>query len=282
MISQWSFLFASSITEDIRRSHPSIISFFHLHSITSWNWSFYRNDLDDILREERQTNRELLWRIYVPWVPRAGSVGLTRAPRLRRHCRGGVNKRENKRLTRQRLTPTMDRSVTISAARVLLISIVIKKALEIRQWATWNPHSSDKGSRGHSSFFLRPLRSRGTMRSTAWKFAGWPLSRRTILRFPLAFWRRSRNEGSRDITCQRWTRGGWMQTNFLWTSHEHLIFVRRAAMSCDWDVTSEQFIWKNRPADETKRRTAEMKKAQLRARSCNGIHSVLRIIVTIA
>lgn len=33
--------------------------------------------------------------------------GSTRASRLRRHCRGRVNKRENKRLTRQRLTLTM-------------------------------------------------------------------------------------------------------------------------------------------------------------------------------
>lgn len=82
---------------------------------------------------------------------------------------------------------------------------------------------------------------------------------------PLAF--RRRNEGTevRDITC-RLLACGWMQTNFLWASHEYLIFIRRAACNdaANWDVTSEQFIWKNRPA-------GEMKKAQLRARRCNGI-----------
>lgn len=40
-----------------------------------------------------------------------------------------------------------------------------------------------------------------------------------------------------------------MQTNFLWASHEHLIFVRRTAW-IETSQTSEQFIWKNRRDEE--------------------------------
>lgn len=88
----------------IRRSHSSIISFFHLCKISSRNWSSYRFRWH--IQEERQTNRMFFWCIYVPG-HHARMPFVSRAPRLRRHCRGGVNKRENKRLTRQRLTPTM-------------------------------------------------------------------------------------------------------------------------------------------------------------------------------
>lgn len=97
-----------------------------------------------------------------------------------------------------------------------------------------------------------------------------PPSRKAILH-PVAFWRRSRNERPRDITCRYWTRSGWMQTNFLWASHEHLIFVQRAVKS--WIEMSHRGNSFGRIVLPARwRGGVKMKKAQLQARSCNGIH----------
>lgn len=105
---------------------PSITSSFHSRSIPSRNWSSYRNRSRwHPQRRKASKSRELLWRMC----PGAS------VPHERWYCRRRVNKRENKRLTRQRLTPTMDLAAarTISAARVPLPSLVVKEALETRQ-----------------------------------------------------------------------------------------------------------------------------------------------------
>lgn len=120
------------------------------------------------------------------------------------------------------------------------------------------------------------------MRSTAWKFAGWPPTSpfsKNDPSSPLLF---GGDHEMRDLEISPagvGRRSGWMQTNFLWTSHEHLIFVQRAVKSwIEMSHRSNSFGRIALPARRRGGRMAKMKKAQLRVRSCNGIHSASRIV----
>lgn len=213
---------------------------------------------------------------YASW-----RIDPTRVLRLRWYCRRRVNKRENKRLTRQRLTPTMGQDYLGSTSTSPLAhrkggtrdSTIdgLKSTLERQRLAgTFSLSSSS------SLPFVR-YEIAGTMRSTAWKFAGWPLEKHRrfcVSSLPPSllltglFWRRWRKRGTPRYHLPLL---GWMQTNFLWASHEHLI--SSGIHNDDWDVTLEQFIWKNRSVDEAR----EAGQSKRRTQFIIGIDNAFRI-----